>query len=701
MKKIIQSIVLSLAVFISFVALSGEVKAATNLPTRIINVVFDDSGSMIETRGEKVDTWCQAKYSMEVFAAMLGENDVMNIYVMSDYDKGKNASLPRLTLVGTDGAAENVAKVHDMVTNAGNTPFNSVRKAYSDIEVAIADEKWLVVLTDGEFQNVDDVDAYFAGKAADVKVMFLGMGEAAESIRAYGDIYFEKAENNKQILEKLTDISTRIFNSDKLEVDVNSKEISFDIPMDELVVFAQGDNVKINGLKSSDGNVINSTSVPVSVRYSEVATSNTNYKDFKIDTGLVGSIVTFKGDFDAGKYMVDVADAETIEVYYKPNVEIMAYLIDEEGQEVVSTEGIEVGEYTLKFGFVRAGTTEKVVESKLLGDVDYTAYMTYNGHTEDKEYLPGDKVTLEEGEYTIDVTANYLKYNTLSTQLNFGVYRNKELVLTIEGNPEYELDREGFLNADEAITVKATLEGTDFTAEQWSNVGLLEIEQSGSKDDRVGFTVEKSEAPGVYNIYPYLIDGETEIGDYDDIDIRLGLETYNGKETWSGETEGPVTITDLRSWFWKNIDKVIKLIVLAAILLILLGYVPGIKKHLPKKLKKTPKINCESNVGMRKTWEVKGRYVKNRATVVLPYLAETGTIRFLPKGVSGVPALKIKAVGSNRMEIVNTKSYIGKKNVTFDGSPVEEKQKKNLRKTAGMRVKYETRDADYTCVLNK
>ena len=94
--------------------LSIEVEAGnTGAPTRVINVVYDDSGSMIQMSGEKYDTWCQAKYSMEVFASMLGEKDTMNIYVMSDYMSGTSAP-PKLTLSGTDGAANNVSRVHDI-----------------------------------------------------------------------------------------------------------------------------------------------------------------------------------------------------------------------------------------------------------------------------------------------------------------------------------------------------------------------------------------------------------------------------------------------------------------------------------------------------------------------------------------------------------------------------------------------------------
>lgn len=127
--------------------------AEGNAPSRTINLVYDDSGSMIvNDKGEYVDTWCQAKYAVEVFAGMLGDNDTMNVYVMSDFENGVDGN-PKLVLKGRDGAEKNVSEVHNMVTVDGNTPFNAVRAAEAALESTKADEKWLVVLTDGEFED--------------------------------------------------------------------------------------------------------------------------------------------------------------------------------------------------------------------------------------------------------------------------------------------------------------------------------------------------------------------------------------------------------------------------------------------------------------------------------------------------------------------------------------------------------------------
>lgn len=283
---------------------------ASSEPSRMINVVYDDSGSMYRT-DSVVDTWCQAKYSMEVFAAMLGEKDTLNVYYMSDYRSGTGRG-PRLVLHGKDGAATNVGKLHSEKTRAGNTPFNSVRKAYSDLSKATADEKWLVILTDGAFEDGalgrDKIDAFLAAKDSDISVMFLAMGPSAAGITAKSsqNIFYVEAKTSNQILKQITGICTRIFNSDKLDVNVKTKNFSFDVPMGELTVFAQGANVQINGIKKSDGTLVKSSKTPVAVKYSNCDATNYNNEPSK---DLVGSIATFVGDFSAGDYVVDVSGA--------------------------------------------------------------------------------------------------------------------------------------------------------------------------------------------------------------------------------------------------------------------------------------------------------------------------------------------------------------------------------------------------------
>lgn len=710
-------------VFLSLTWLMNSTIAAlaqTNEPTRVINIVYDDSGSMIaDNKGNKCDTWCQAKYAMEVFAAMLGEKDIMNVYVMSDFQDSNDAA-PLLTLAGADSMNDNVSKVHNMLTAAANyTTFATVEKAYDDLKVTLADEKWLIVLTDGEFNKPSktstDLENYFSQKESDISIMFLGMGPKASSINPdeTNNIFFDKAETSSDILAKITGICNRIFNTNKLDVDASNGKFEFDVPMGELVVFAQGEGVKINDVKSPEGSSVYGGSEAVDVQYSDRACSNDagKYSEPIFDTDLVGEIITYKGEYDTGVYTVEADNAKTIEVYYKPNVEIMAFLIDSEGNEIGSDETVEPGDYTLNFNFVKPGSSQKVEQSELLGDVTYSAHMTGAGADPNKLYLSGDKVSLAEGSYEIDASAELPQfYTAVSTRLNMEVFWHRELEVTSGGDaPTYYIDKDtragidGFTNADEATVIRLSLDGADLSADEWNQVDTPTLEQIDNKDFRIEFTAEKSDRAGVINIYPSLKSGKTDILDeYHDIDIKVSFFVDTAGQSWEGEVVQTIPIVDNRPWYWKHLDKVWKLGVLAAILLLIAGYLPAFKKYLPKKLKGQPTIECKPNKPGQKKYERKGRYLKNRITTLIPYKAETGTIKFIPSGVSGPAMLQVKATESGRrMDVTNTSAYVNTKGLTFNGNQVDKIGKKNISLTASALIVYKTPDTTYSCTLNR
>lgn len=685
------------------VSITSASAVTDSAPTRIIHVVFDDSGSMIKANGQLVDTWCQAKYAMEVFAAMLGENDTMNVYVMSDFDNGRTTAAPKVTLAGADGQATNVSKVHSMLTSAGNTPFNSVRKAYSDLNAAQADEKWLVILTDGQFQGIDNIDAYLAEKAETVKVMFLGMGPDAPEITANeaAGIYYEKAATSKQILNKITGICTRIFNSDRLDVNVSAKTITFDVPMAELTVFAQGANVSIKSIKDESGTEYLSSSAPVTVQYSEKA-SAANYPDFVVDKNLKGSVLTFKDDFSPGTYMLEVSGADTIEVYYKPNVEIAAYLTNETGEEVSDMENLKAGEYTIDFGFVKAGTRERVAESALLGEVSYSAIVINNGVQHETAYTSGDKIYIEEGSLQIDAVANFLEYNSVATHLDYSIFKDKNIEFSIIDLPEYVVTKEG-LDVAEPIQIKATLEGTEFSEADWAEMGLVKIVLA---EDETGsgygdFIVEKDTTPGVYCIIPSLEEGQMRTNLYQDCLFTISYNNKHGEATWAGEMEGVLKVSDTRSWLERNLANIIRYTIFAMIALLILGYIPPFKKYLPRRLKRRPSIDCSPNRPGVHQMTASGRFTKRLMSTVIPYRAEKGSIKFTPSGVAGVAALQVKAAGGSAMYITNVKAYAGKDHITFNGSAIPEETTKPVRISAGAMIAVNTKEMTYTCVPNQ
>lgn len=710
--------------------------------TRIINVVYDDSGSMIGENNVMFDTWCKAKYSMEAFAAMMGDGDTMNIYYMSDYMSNTQAE-PRLRLSGKDGAQKNVSLIHNTVTQWGQTPFDSVIKAYDDLAAASADEKWLVILTDGAFQidprndnyYCPDIDSFLSDKADDVKVIYLGIGEEAIPItqNIAKNIYYENAATTDEILDRVTTVCNRVFDSHKLNVDVSNSKVSFDIPMSQLIIFAQGGGVGYIDVKDPNGKSIKSDMGAVSVKYSEEASPGLYGL---VDTSLEGVIVTLDGDFDAGTYSIEVSNATTLEVYYKPNVDIAAYLIDQNGNYVTDLQNLEAGDYTIEFGFVKAGTDEKVPNSKLLGDITYEADIYNNGQLLAGTYASGDKISVLEGALDIDVTAHYLDYGVVTTSLNYSIYRNKTVDIQIVTIPEYQIMVtpegmwDGILNGficymngkDVPIVLHLKVDGREFTESEWRqttgvDVDLIEtgiFSKATNKKYKIT-NVIKSDDIGDVLVYVDLAKEEAYTGAYGNPTIAVHYNDIINHEQWVGDTSFNLEIIDSRSGWIKFVRIARVSIAGAFILFILIGYIPGIKGYLPRSIKKHPTIEVsfirppavpvvlhDDRGTFRVDW-AKGGW--------LPYTRVRGSIRVAPTG-SGVPSMQVmglKIVDGvqpfTAMRLLNAGSF-ERVNGRFDGTEISELEDKAKRKfNVSGRVRVETQskenNMEYVCNIDQ
>ena len=703
-KRMIVSIICVCMVFMIPVTAYCESDFSENTiePSRTINLVYDDSSSMIQsdTTNKYVDTWCQAKYAVEAFAAMLGEKDLLNIYVMSDYNK------PKLKLKGNNSAASNVKKVHQMKTYADMTPFGSVRRAMGDLEKTKSDEKWLIILTDGNFQGVSNPDKYFSTKPDDIKVMYLGMGPEAGKIKSVPqkNIYYEKAKTSKDILDKLTKIGQQVFNRAKLDVKMNS--IEFDIPMKELIVFAQGKGVHVSSIKGGKAKVVKSSEDAV-VMYTESkdATTNKDYapKNIVCDKTLQGNVATFRGSFPEESYSIDLKDPQnlkTIDVYYKPDVNVSAHMKDANGKEVKGSE-LKAGDYQITFSLTKGTSGEVIKSSPLLEPVEYEAELISAGG-KPQIIHEGDIVTIGEGDLKINAHATYLNRYTVSTTLEKSIYKNKKLALSVKKDPGHMVKGKSFTSEDPLI-LKVELDGRDFTKEQWDKLDASKMHIDYAEKPAVpmeGFRIKKGNVPGELEIYPVL--GKKTKGEsYGDLKLKITYEGRVGnKETWKGSDEFIMKISDERSWVAQHVKLLIKLALLLLLLLILLGYMPPFKKRLPKRLKNKPTItSVPTMIGFTGGTDY-GKYTKDMLKPFIPYVAETGIIRFLPKNVKGYQALRVKAAGGRKMNVTNIRSYAGKDAIRFNGNPIPEGIKKPMKFSAGLTIEVATAGKKYSCTLN-
>lgn len=512
------------------------------LVSHLINVVYDDSNSML------LDNrlwWCYAKYSLEVFSAMMQDKDSMNIYYMSDGN-----SAPRLSNLSGDKNQQqkNITTIHNTVTNTSGTPFASIERAYGDLKKTNGyDEKWLMVITDGDsFNNREssaDIDRLISDCSANnIKVVYLAIGNAlVPTENTSKGIYVYKADGQVSsgdtgILSRVTQICQRIFERPALTTATSSKLV-LDVPASEIIVFAQGSNVSIGDITGTKKTL---SSVAISASDKDKATINPMYVDsINIDT-LNASIATFTpktGNYiTEGSYDLPISADEYV-VYYKPCLDVLLELLDSKGNKV-SDEYIPIGSYSLQYwltypdGHPKHG--EKLAQN--LFDVDYTLTCEVDGAVRN---LTSNNVDLKEGQTTISVLAEYLNFSSSDASLKYVVedFTINELEISLEYlQQNYRLST---LEKDnKGILVKVTQDGKPIAKTEWERF------TAACGIDNPDFRIVKND-DSTFTIFPQFNDGKREGTATGDISFDITVSASNDhRMTDAGTVTATINIYD-------------------------------------------------------------------------------------------------------------------------------------------------------------
>lgn len=498
---------LVIAFLLSTLGINGiyTIYAASESKGRIINVVYDDSGSMVTSGGENIPRWSQAKYALEVFGAMLNENDVMNIYPMS-----KEGGLG-FTLKGA--SSNRVKTIHDMNGLYANTPFTTVKSAGQNlIEDNNGKEKWLVIITDGAFDDgatpteevQSTIDSY---NSQGIKVAYLAIGDNAVSLQsnAKQGFYAEKAEDGVDVINKVTSIANQIFEhlvlpDSYIATSGNDTTLTFDIPIEQVVVFAQGDDVSIGDLSINGSKV--SPSETQNVKYSDVTPEN--YQDAVVDDSLKGVVAIYNaGDepFAEGDYSISVKGAEVVEYYYTPGVIVNASL-SYGGSPVSEDAELYSGDYEVNMNFINPLTGETVT-SKLLEDAEFSLTVTNNGKEQTIESSSGS-IQLTEGDVSLTAVAKLPGQVELSDQKDYVVLPEPiELSLSLD-QEKYEVSANDITDKSAVctLTVINSKTGEKLSSEEWNSTNITVESKSGIEWD-----VQKGANESTWLLVPYSSDG--------------------------------------------------------------------------------------------------------------------------------------------------------------------------------------------------
>ena len=543
-----------------------------------IAVVFDNSGSMYQNQG-----WCRAKYAMEIFASML------------NYDKDKLHIFP-MWEVTTDGSQPNsggsyaaievkskkdIDKISNLYTvRPSNTPFAPITEAYNYLKTSSADEKWLIILTDGAFNqeargqgaSIDLQKRVSSLASKEIKVQYLGFGGATALKANEANNFFAKKSSDTSLKDDLIGICNAIFQRSILPSNrLSGEKLNLDLSMKNVIVFAQGANAKIVSLKDSSGKEVAVTLDSGQRKYSDIKAKG--YADAPIDTSLAGQVVTFAA-CPKGEYTLSYSGAEKIQIFYEPDVDIDFSFTNSDGQKIEKPEDFVAGEYTVNSKIVDASTGEDVTSHELMGnDVKLSTYVKTSKDSERKEYANGAKINFEPDDSTeIWVEGEYLGKYKISSKDD----KKWDWLNGIEIPPEtvdFKIDatvlqsQSWFKTKDhdnwKPIRIAMTLDGQPLTDEQLANTKLT-ITTSGD----LKYRCEPIQGESAYNVYI----AQDENGKY--IEPETGKYKLNASATYIDEYGEETTAKDDVSfeiqWYSKFWRWLLWILIILAIIIIII-----------------------------------------------------------------------------------------------------------------------------------
>ncbi len=382
MKKIVRlfSIILVITIGLfqfNYFSFSANAESVRN--KKVVSIVYDDSGSM---HMEGALKWSYANYAMQSFAGMLNKEDELLINYMSDVEKGKNA-----TAIDTTDRKNSVSKIRSHSATSG-TPFAAIQKAFDALQSY--DEKnsntqyWLVVMTDGQFENGDitDVEEKLC-EIADAKmpngtspkIIYLSMCDTSNSFTPKdglrSNISVKKANEAKDITGAISEISDEISGrysvpeADIKFIDDTTVEVVSKLPLVNIGVLSQYSQAEVKEVKGSKGDKLTVES-NVNIKYPEV-------KGRETDKSLIGNVALINikdANIPADTYTIKFSEPiskDNINIMFEPAIELRLTLYSN-GKEVTDLTKIRVETVLEAKATLYEMGTNKEIDLNLLPD---------------------------------------------------------------------------------------------------------------------------------------------------------------------------------------------------------------------------------------------------------------------------------------------------------------------------------------------
>ena len=400
--------------------------------SKIVSLVFDDSGSM---QGEKEEN---ANYALQALISMLGENDELNVVRMS-----KPNSLNLFDIQRKDLKQSSIDSVRDWIS-AGGTPFDAVDTARDwlyERKEQIGDnvEYWLIIITDGEFnfyqngekeidmyQYLADMNNNFSGMKFESILFNIGnelQKNFVDAFKLTPNCSVQEAKTAKDIVSSMFEISSKINSGlnvqdlDIKKIDTNKIVSNLELPIYKMNIFIQKNGLEIVNIELD-------FSQNIEIDAYEIETDK--------KTAEMNEITSNKGFLKQGEYTITFndevdLDLAQVKIYVQVAVKNVLKMYKRDGKNDV--ELTDVDYYTLK------ANESIVAKSELISLIDGTAIDISSLKNIDGFYYINDKKSYGKFEGTKLVTEIMLEpeKNTIHSLLESkGLINAKSNVIVVD-----------------------------------------------------------------------------------------------------------------------------------------------------------------------------------------------------------------------------------------------------------------------------
>lgn len=243
--------------------------AIVNTEKRVIDIVYDNSGSMAFKDEKKLDEadnyitkWVDADYAVRAFSALMEDNDSLYLFPMDKNREVIENGYPRegenyYKISAPDD--ENIDKASERF---GGTYYEGVSNALLHLQNQTG-EKWLVILTDSEEKGALEIALNDVLLGVDnIGILYVPIVDVPERLSlnpavAGKVIQIEPTGSDSTIFSQILEATDYIYKRNLLSLSKNTSgrvEFKLDAPVKELIVLMQSEGETVNFMNKTTEN---------------------------------------------------------------------------------------------------------------------------------------------------------------------------------------------------------------------------------------------------------------------------------------------------------------------------------------------------------------------------------------------------------------------------------------------------------------